>query len=145
MLEEEIVRLESEGRDPHLLQDMFRIAHTVKGSSATIGHTPMSTLAHAMEDVFAALRDGRLLPAHELVDVLLGAIDTLKGLVAAFEKGSGPSDDGVVIEPFLARLVQAVSPDAGAYEVRVTFAGEIRPCRLQGHSRWSRRLARWAR
>lgn len=124
LLEEEIVRLEGEGPDPRLLQDMFRIAHTVKGSSATVGHTPMSTLAHAMEDVFAALRDGRLAPDHELVDILLDVVDALKGLVAEFEACSSASGDGAVIEPLLVRLLQVVSQNAETYEVQVAFAGD---------------------
>ncbi|MEW5866184.1 MAG: chemotaxis protein CheA [Bacillota bacterium] len=124
LLEEEIVRLEGEGPDPRLLQDMFRIAHTVKGSSAAVGHTTMSTLAHAMEDVFAALRDGRLAPDHELTDVLLDAVDALKGLVAEFEADSSASGDAEVIERLLVRLLQVVSQDAGTYKVLVTFAND---------------------
>ncbi|MGE5572349.1 MAG: chemotaxis protein CheW [Bacteroidota bacterium] len=130
VLEEEIVRLEGEGHDPRLLQDMFRIAHTVKGSSATVGHSRMSTLAHAMEDVFAAMRDGRLEPRRELVDVLLDAVDGLRGLAAELESESsgGPGAEErageVDIGPLMARLMEATSAEAGAYEVHVRFADD---------------------
>ncbi len=53
VLEEEIIKLEEEGEDRELLQDMFRLAHTVKGCAGTIGHNRMSDLAHSMEDVFS--------------------------------------------------------------------------------------------
>ena len=127
VLEEEIVRLEDEGRDPRLLQDMFRIAHTVKGSSATVGHSRMSTLAHAMEDVFAAMRDGRLSPRQELVNVLLEAVDGLRGLAAEFNSSGGPGAEGgggVDVEALVTRLAEAASLGAGTYEVRVKFADD---------------------
>ncbi|MCR4403520.1 MAG: chemotaxis protein CheA [Firmicutes bacterium] len=125
VLEEEIVKLEGEGHDPHLLQDMFRIAHTVKGSSATVGHSSMSTLAHAMEDVFAAMRDGRLAPCRELVNVLLEAVDGLRRLAAEFETAGGSGtegEDGIDVGALVARLSESASLGAGAYEVRVRFA-----------------------
>ncbi|MDI6638383.1 MAG: chemotaxis protein CheA [Bacillota bacterium] len=127
VLEEEIVRLEGEGDDPRLLQDMFRIAHTVKGSSATVGHSRMSTLAHAMEDVFAAMRDGRLAPRQELVNVLLEAVDGLRGLAAEFDSSGGPGaegEGGIDVEALVARLAEAASLGAGTYEVRVKFADD---------------------
>ncbi|MGE5587929.1 MAG: chemotaxis protein CheW [Clostridia bacterium] len=126
-LEEEIVKLEGEGHDPHLLQDMFRIAHTVKGSSATVGYSSMSTLAHAMEDVFAAMRDGKLAPCRELVNVLLEAVDGLRGLAAEFDSTGGPgaeSEGGIDVGALVARLAEAASLGAGAYEVRVRFADD---------------------
>ena len=130
VLEEEIVRLEGEWHDPRLLQDMFRIAHTVKGSSATVGHARMSTLAHAMEDVFAAMRDDRLSPDRELVNVLLDALDGLRDLAAEFDTsggGDGASAEGggkIDIEPLVVRLLKATTAQAGAYEVRVRFADD---------------------
>lgn len=127
VLEEEIVRLEGEGDDPRLLQDMFRIAHTVKGSSATVGYSRMSTLAHAMEDVFAAMRDGRLAPRQELVNVLLEAVDGLRGLAAEFDSSGGPGaegEGGIDVEALVARLAEAASLGAGTYEVRVKFADD---------------------
>lgn len=127
VLEEEIVRLEGEGHDPRLLQDMFRIAHTIKGSSATVGHSRMSTLAHAMEDVFAAMRDGRLAPRQELVNVLLEAVDGLRGLAAEFDSSGGPGAEGesrIDVEALVARLAEAASLGAGTYEVRVKFADD---------------------
>ncbi len=127
VLEEEIVRLEGDRTDALLIQDMFRIAHTVKGSSAAVGHTAMSVLAHAMEDVFAALRDDELAPGHDLVDALLEAVDSLKALARDFESGpaaSGPAASGArsAVCRSLVKLLRTRSPDAGAYRVRVGFA-----------------------
>ncbi|MHB8105767.1 MAG: Hpt domain-containing protein, partial [Dehalococcoidales bacterium] len=51
LLDEDIVRLEKEAENPDLMQEIFRAAHTLKGSSAMVGHQRLSELAHAMENV----------------------------------------------------------------------------------------------
>lgn len=112
VLEEEIIKLEEEGEDSELLQDMFRIAHTVKGSAGTIGHIRMSDLAHSMEDVFSRLRDGELLPEQGLVNVLLDTLDALRDL--AIETTPGFQGEKVDIKPYLERLESATSKAAKA-------------------------------
>jgi two-component system chemotaxis sensor kinase CheA len=42
LLDEDIVRLERESDNIKLLQEIFRASHTIKGSSAMIGHQRMS-------------------------------------------------------------------------------------------------------
>jgi two-component system chemotaxis sensor kinase CheA len=79
LLDASLVQLEGEP-DPELLQQIFRAAHTLKGSSATIGHKKMASLTHAMETVLDALRQGRREPTSDLVDALLNALDALRVL-----------------------------------------------------------------
>ncbi len=72
-----LVQLEGEP-EPELLQQIFRAAHTLKGSSATIGHKKMASLTHAMETVLDAVRQGRRAPTSEVVDALLAGLDALR-------------------------------------------------------------------
>lgn len=72
-----LVQLEGEP-EPELLQQIFRAAHTLKGSSATIGHKKMASLTHAMETVLDAVRQGRRTPTSEVVDALLAGLDALR-------------------------------------------------------------------
>ncbi len=60
LLDEDIVRLERESDNVKLLQEIFRASHTIKGSSAMIGHQRMSHLAHGMENVLDKVRKGAL-------------------------------------------------------------------------------------
>lgn len=125
VLEEEIIKLEEEGDDSELLQDMFRIAHTVKGSAGTVGHIRMSNLAHSMEDVFSRLRDGELLPEQGLVNVLLDTLDALRGL--AVEVTPGFQGEKLDIRPHLEKLESAasksgkVSQASSLYGISVKF------------------------
>ncbi len=54
---------------------LFRDAHTLKGSARMLGLTDVVELAHVAEDLLAAVRDRRLSPGRELVDLLLAAAD----------------------------------------------------------------------
>jgi two-component system chemotaxis sensor kinase CheA len=80
LLDRTIVDLEKNGSDPQLLQEIFRAAHTIKGSSAMLGHQPMAELTHAMESLLDMLRKDKVKISGEVADCLLGALDTLKAL-----------------------------------------------------------------
>ncbi len=77
LLDNALVQLEGEP-DPDLVQQIFRAAHTLKGSSATIGHKKMAQLTHAMETVLDAVRQGKRRPSREMVDALLAGLDALR-------------------------------------------------------------------
>jgi two-component system chemotaxis sensor kinase CheA len=78
LLDRSIVGLEGNGDDPQLLQEIFRAAHTIKGSSAMLGHQRMTELTHAMESLLDLLRKGKLKASEEVVDCLLQGLDILK-------------------------------------------------------------------
>ena len=77
LLDSSLVQLEGDP-DPDLVQQIFRAAHTLKGSSATIGHKRMASLTHAMETVLDAVRQGKRKATSEMVDALLAALDALR-------------------------------------------------------------------
>ena len=80
LLDEDIVKLENEGDNPDLLQEIFRAAHTIKGSSAMVGYETMAELTHAMESILDKLRHGELSVTTEIADALLHALDDLRVL-----------------------------------------------------------------
>ena len=80
LLDEDIIRLEQEATNGDLLQEIFRAAHTMKGSSGMLGFQEMTKLTHAMEDLLDRVRKGSLAVTAELVDALLMSLDALKVL-----------------------------------------------------------------
>jgi two-component system chemotaxis sensor kinase CheA len=80
LLDEDILKLEREDVNEELLQGIFRAAHTIKGSSAMIGHHKMSELAHGIENVLDKLRKKTLVVTPEIIDVLLASLDILRTL-----------------------------------------------------------------
>jgi two-component system chemotaxis sensor kinase CheA len=82
MLDEQLVRLEQDGPSPELLQEVFRAAHTIKGSSAAIGHLRMAKLTHAMETLLDKVRQGQISTTPVLTEQLFQALDMLRALAA---------------------------------------------------------------
>jgi two-component system chemotaxis sensor kinase CheA len=113
LLEDDLVRLEREDHSDELLQEIFRAAHTLKGSSATLGHQKMAELTHAMENVFDQLRRGAVRVSTALMDVLLEAIDALSAMKDDIRAGA---DSDVDITPLTAAIAEALEASAGGQQ-----------------------------
>jgi two-component system chemotaxis sensor kinase CheA len=140
LLDQSLVQLEGEP-DPALVQRIFRAAHTLKGSSATIGHKKMASLTHAMETVLDAVRQGRRAPTSDVVDALLAGLDALRVLA---NEVVTRVDSGVETERLEADLMAVLDgeapaappPEASAAPVYQVPAGALEPYREdleQGH------------
>lgn len=81
LLETDLLRLEKDSQDRELINQLFRTAHTLKGSAYTVGFRSIGDLVHHVEDFMGAVRDGRLsvLPGH--TDLMLRAIDIVRVLM----------------------------------------------------------------
>ena len=80
-LENGLLELGKNPDDKDLINRVFRALHTLKGSGAMFGFETMSELAHEMETVFDAVRNGLLRVDHHLVELSLTAKDHLQLLV----------------------------------------------------------------
>jgi two-component system chemotaxis sensor kinase CheA len=80
-----VVRIEERPDDRETIDEIFRIAHSLKGMSATMGFDRMAALTHRMEDVFELLRHRREGLSHEAIDVLLQCVDVLEATVEHIE------------------------------------------------------------
>jgi chemosensory pili system protein ChpA (sensor histidine kinase/response regulator) len=80
-LEAQLLRLEKEPENEELVNQLFRTAHTLKGSAYTVGFQSIGDLTHYIEDFMGSVRDGRvkILPGH--ADVLLRAVDVVRLLM----------------------------------------------------------------
>ncbi len=128
LLDQDIVLLEKEGQRPELLQEIFRAAHTLKGSSATIGHKKMAALTHSIENVLDQLRHGQAECTTELIDALLESLDGLRLLKEEVET---LQDCGFDPSELVARLNSMVAAGAGA------AAGQEPPSQVAGPAKGS--------
>ncbi|HJX68319.1 MAG TPA: chemotaxis protein CheA [Candidatus Limnocylindrales bacterium] len=101
------------GLDPGVVNEVFRAAHTLKGSAAMIGHRRMAELTHAMEDLFGAFRSGTLRDVKPFADVLLTSIDVLRTLVAEVRQGSTLTDAPESLTGQLRELLSAATATPG--------------------------------
>jgi two-component system, chemotaxis family, sensor kinase CheA len=100
--------------DPGVVNEVFRAAHTLKGSAATIGHRRMTELTHAMEDLFGAFRSGTLFEVKPFADVLLATIDVLRALVAEVQEGETLTDAPEALTLQLRELLTTATATAAA-------------------------------
>lgn len=82
-LESGLLQLERTPDDAELLHAIFRSAHTIKGSSGTVGLPDISRFTHVMEELLDDLRNGELTPHREMISTLLEAVDMIKEMVNA--------------------------------------------------------------
>ena len=120
-LDENIVRLEQEKKNPELLQEIFRISHTLKGSSAMLGHQQMADLAHAMESLFDQVRKGAIEVSTQVIDALLHSLDILQVMK---EDLANSKDSEVNIAPVVSELEAAISGAQPAPVVATTQSEE---------------------
>ena len=99
-VEDDVLALEQGGAevDADTVNHLFRALHTVKGGGNVMGFAAIAELGHALEDVVGLIREGGLVPAKPVSDVLLAGIDKLKALVDA------PGEEAVVVADEVAAL-----------------------------------------
>ncbi len=106
-----IVRLEDDPKRPGDVDSIFRIAHSLKGMSATMGFTQIATLTHEMEDVFELLRQRERALSREALDTVLACLDALSGAVDSIESVGTEELDPSELITRLRGLVHARTPD----------------------------------
>jgi two-component system, chemotaxis family, sensor kinase CheA len=91
-VETQLLQFERDPSDATLVAGIFRLVHTIKGTSSFLGLTRLQTVAHAAETLLGDLRDG-VPPTPEGVSLILGAIDRIKSIMKGIE-GSGAEPEG---------------------------------------------------
>lgn len=99
-LDSEIVRLEQNPDDYDLLNSIFRLMHTIKGTCGFLGLERLMHVAHSGENVLDKMRNKELEVTSDGVTLILECIDVIKDLLEALEQtGAEPEgDDSDVIK-----------------------------------------------
>ena len=115
LLDDEVIRLEKEITDEGLA-GIFRAAHTLKGSSAIIGYTAMTEVAHAMESLLDKLRNHEVEVTPEVIDALLHSLDALRVLTDELidEQGVEVDFESLVAELEASAGMAAATNDSGS-------------------------------
>jgi two-component system chemotaxis sensor kinase CheA len=79
---------EADPHNPDLLDDIFRVAHTIKGNAAALGFPELAAFAHKIEDLLEKLRNKQLAVSGDVVSLLLSATDTFRALLLGASRGS---------------------------------------------------------
>ena len=94
-LDQDLVELENRPEDLELLNRIFRVAHTIKGSGSFLNFSVLTHLTHHMEDVLNKARHGELVITPDIMDVVLESIDFMKKLLNAIRDTGTDANTGL--------------------------------------------------
>src|SRR5574337_1057474 len=80
-LNQGLLSLEKDPRDSTIIDELFRAAHTLKGSAAMMGFSGISDVAHKAEDMLGQFRSGSLPIRKETLNFLFDSVDAIKLMV----------------------------------------------------------------
>ena len=103
-MDQDLVELENNPEDLELLNSIFRVAHTVKGSSSFLNFDVLTELTHHMEDVLNKARKDELKITPEIMDVVLKSVDMMKELLEAIKNDGNDTDCGIDIKDICQKL-----------------------------------------
>ncbi|MDF2926212.1 MAG: chemotaxis protein CheA [Paenibacillaceae bacterium] len=121
-MEQELLSLE-QGGSVVAIQRLFRAAHTLKGSSATMGYVQTNRLTHNMEHVLEKVRTGAWEVSAKLANLLFRCVDRIRLLQQEVAEGNRENSP---IEDLLAALrgFETSASEAAAGPVAVSFPAE---------------------
>ncbi|OOQ26592.1 chemotaxis protein CheA [Helicobacter pylori] len=93
-LDQDLVELEHNPEDLDLLNRIFRVAHTIKGSSSFLNLNILTQLTHNMEDVLNRARKGEIKITPDIMDVVLRSIDLMKTLLVTIRDTGSDTNNG---------------------------------------------------
>ncbi len=114
LLEHSLVKLEGRPENVNLLNDIFRVAHTLKSMAGTMGYEKITALSHEMENLLHILRKKKIKVTSEMIDLFLKCSDTLKLLK---DEAISGEDKKVNTEPIINELkeilaeIQGIEPE----------------------------------
>src|SRR6266478_2570237 len=136
-VDNQLVRFEQDPNNAKILDNIFRLVHTIKGTCGFLGLPRLEALAHAGETLMGKFRDGMPVTA-EAVTLILGSIDRIKeilgGLEATETEPEGTDQDLIVkLQELVERGMQAMAapvasaPAASAPSVKPVEQGTLVP------------------
>jgi len=112
----ELVELERRPDDAQLLNSIFRGFHTIKGGAGFLSVEPLVLICHGAEEVFDALRNGKLALNNEIMDTVLQVSDLVGEILGKVANGQVPDPAPPALLETLQAYVRAGS-DPGAAAV----------------------------
>jgi chemotaxis protein histidine kinase CheA len=91
-INDDLLALEQNKEDLHLVDKIFRDVHAIKGSAGMVGFSVVSQFSHKIEDLLAKIRDHKLNLSESIIDLLFHAVDMLTHQVENISHGQKEED-----------------------------------------------------
>lgn len=80
-LDQQFVTLESDPNNTELLNEIFRVLHSMKGSAGFLGFTRLVDVTHRAENILNRLRQSEMALTPHVINIILEAVDVVKALM----------------------------------------------------------------
>jgi len=113
-MDQDLIELENNPDDLDLLNKIFRVAHTIKGSGSFLNFDKLTHLTHHMEAVLDKARKGELKITPDIMDVILESVDAMKAILEYIRDNGNDSSPEVEIESIVKKLDAIVNGKFGS-------------------------------
>lgn len=93
IMNDTLLELEKDTTNLSLINEIFRVAHTIKGMSGTMGFTNVANLTHEMENVLQGIRSEDISINENIIDLIFECFDALDNSVSVIAKTGNEDDD----------------------------------------------------
>ncbi|QWG18736.1 hybrid sensor histidine kinase/response regulator [Bradyrhizobium sediminis] len=114
-VDNQLVKFEQDPNNAKILDNIFRLVHTIKGTCGFLGLPRLEALAHAGETLMGKFRDGMPVTS-EAVSLILSSIDRIKEILAGLEATEAEPEgtDQDLIDPLVELSMRAFEPGLSA-------------------------------
>src|SRR6201997_3211688 len=127
-VDNQLVRFEADPNNAKILDNIFRLVHTIKGTCGFLGLPRLEALAHAGETLMGKFRDGMPVTA-DAVTLILSSIDRIKEILGGLEatEAEPEGNDHDLIDQLHAMVERGMAAMAAAAAAPVAAAPEPAP------------------
>lgn len=112
--EQSFLQLESSAHDPSIIENIFRLAHNLKGSARAVGFMEMGEFTHGLESLLLKIKNREMNLGPETIDLLLRCNDYLIHMVNVLKSGGEFEKNDALVEQIKAAMNQ-VQPEVPTY------------------------------
>jgi len=113
-LNNSLLDLESDPADEAAMDSIFRTAHTLKGNFGAMGFDDAASLAHAMEDLLDAMRQGEMGVNPDVMDLIFAGVDRIEVIVSEIESEGESTTNSDELVAKLRTVLEEGADAAGA-------------------------------
>src|SRR4051812_14851304 len=136
-VDNQLVKFEQDPNNAKILDNIFRLVHTIKGTCGFLGLPRLEALAHAAETLMGKFRDGMPVTG-DAVTLILSSIDRIKEILAGLESTHAEPEGGdadlidalhAMVERGMAGMAAAAAPEPQSAEGTLIYQVLERPLR----------------
>lgn len=92
-LDQELIALEERPDDPQVINHIFRIVHTIKGTCGFFEFKKLEAVSHVGENLLDSLRDRRIVVSQDIITALLSLSDALRTMLVNIEQSGAEGEE----------------------------------------------------